>query len=57
VRCPASESIQAHKVMKGLGLDTDYVLYEDEGHSFLKIENRIDAETRRVDFLAKNLEG
>jgi dipeptidyl aminopeptidase/acylaminoacyl peptidase len=33
------------------------VLYPDEGHSFLKRENIIDAELRRVAFLAQALEG
>jgi hypothetical protein len=31
-------------------------LYEDEGHSFLKIENVIDAEVKRVEFLARVLD-
>ena len=31
-------------------------MYEDEGHSFLKIENVIDSEVRRMEFLAKVLE-
>jgi hypothetical protein len=31
-------------------------LYKDEGHTFLKIENILEAETKRVKFLAKALE-
>jgi hypothetical protein len=34
----------------------DFLLYEDEGHAFLKIENILDAETRRVEFLAGALQ-
>ena len=35
----------------------DLVLYPDEGHSFLKTENVVDAKRRRAAFLAKHLEG
>ena len=56
VRCPASESKQAYEKLTGLGKICDYVLFPDEGHSFLKIENLIDAKKRRVEFLAKFLE-
>ncbi|HZD56551.1 MAG TPA: S9 family peptidase [Anaerolineales bacterium] len=55
-RCPASESVRARKALLELGKQVDFALYEDEGHSFLKIENVIDAEMRRVSFLAKALE-
>jgi dipeptidyl aminopeptidase/acylaminoacyl peptidase len=34
----------------------DLVLYEDEGHSFLKIENVLDVKKRRLAFLAGVLE-
>ena len=39
-----------------LGKQVELLLYEEEGHSFLKIENVIDAEVRRVEFLEKMLE-
>jgi dipeptidyl aminopeptidase/acylaminoacyl peptidase len=55
-RCPASESIQAREALLELEKEVDFALYEDEGHSFLKLENVIDAETRRVSFLARALE-
>ena len=55
-RCPASDSIQAKEKMMELGKEVELLLYPDEGHSFLSIENVIDAETRRVEFLAKVLE-
>jgi len=32
------------------------VLYEDEGHTFLKSEDAVDAKKRRVTFLAEVLE-
>ncbi len=56
VRCPASESTQAHDALKALGKRCDLVLYPDEGHTFLKTENVIDAKKRRVAFLAEILE-
>jgi dipeptidyl aminopeptidase/acylaminoacyl peptidase len=55
-RCPVSESIQAREALLKLGKEIDFALYEDEGHSFLKIENVIDSEIRRVAFLAEALE-
>ncbi len=55
-RCPASESIDAHEKLQGLGKQSELLLYEDEGHHFLKIGNVIDAEVKRVEFLEKVLE-
>lgn len=55
-RCPASESIDARNKLVELGKEVELLLYKGEGHSFLKIENVIDAEVRRVEFLAKVLD-
>jgi dipeptidyl aminopeptidase/acylaminoacyl peptidase len=55
-RCPASESTQARDKLLELGKEVDYQLYRGEGHVFLKTENLVDAEVRRVNFLAKVLE-
>jgi dipeptidyl aminopeptidase/acylaminoacyl peptidase len=55
-RCPVSESIQARDALLELGKEVNFALYEDEGHGFLKIENVIGSEMRRVSFLAKELE-
>jgi dipeptidyl aminopeptidase/acylaminoacyl peptidase len=55
-RCPASDSIDARDKLVELGREVELLLYEEEGHSFLKIENVIDAEVRRVEFLARVLE-
>jgi dipeptidyl aminopeptidase/acylaminoacyl peptidase len=56
-RCPASESVQAHEALRAQGKRCDLVLYQDEGHSFYRTENVIDAEKRRMAFLAEVLEG
>lgn len=55
-RCPASESIQARDVLLSHGKRCDFVLYLDEGHGFLKTDNVVDAEMRRIAFLAEVLE-
>jgi dipeptidyl aminopeptidase/acylaminoacyl peptidase len=55
-RCPAEDSIQTRDKLLELGKEVDFHLYEGEGHGFLKIENIIDSETRRVEFLARVLE-
>lgn len=54
-RCPASESIQAHVKLLELDKEVDFHLYLGEGHAFLKTENVVDAEVRRVNFLTKAL--
>lgn len=55
-RCPASESIEARDKLLNFGCEVDFALYKGEGHGFLKIENIVDSELRRVNFLAKTLE-
>jgi dipeptidyl aminopeptidase/acylaminoacyl peptidase len=54
-RCPASETEQAEAVLKDLGVPHEVIIYPDEGHGFRKIENRIDAYTRRMAFLKQHL--
>jgi len=55
-RCPVSDSIEAYQVLKELGKEAELIVYEDEGHAFLKLENILDSEQRRVAFLSKQLE-
>jgi len=54
-RCPVSDSLQTRDKLVKLGKRVDFLLYEDEGHSFLKSENILDAESKRVEFLSKAL--
>ena len=54
-RCPASDSIDTRDKLIELGKNVDFLLYEDEGHAFLKIKNILDAETKRIEFLVKAL--
>ena len=55
-RCPAADSIDARDKLMELGKSVELILYEDEGHAFLKPENILDSEIRRVEFLAKMFE-
>ncbi len=55
-RCPSSDSLDARDKLVELGKDVESLLYEDEGHSFLKIENVLDSEIKRVKFLVRALE-
>jgi len=55
-RCPASESIAAKEILEHLGKPVELIVYEDEGHSFLKIENVVDHELRRAAYLGRVLE-
>jgi len=55
-RCPAEDSIETRDKLIELGKQVDFHLYEGEGHGFLKIENVVDSEVRRVEFLAQVLE-
>ncbi len=55
-RCPASDSIATRDKLLAFGKSVDFLLYEDEGHAFLKIGNIVNSETRRVEFLARSLE-
>lgn len=54
-RCPVSDSINTRDRLLELGKQVDFLLYEDEGHSFLKIENVIDSEIKRVAFFVQEL--
>ncbi|MBV6452410.1 MAG: Dipeptidyl aminopeptidase BIII [Anaerolineales bacterium] len=55
-RCPASDSLDARDKLVELGKEVELLLYEDEGHDFLKIENVLDAEVKRVEFIVKNVD-
>ena len=50
-RCPASDSIAARDKLVELGKEVELLLYKDEGHAFLNIENVIDAEEKSAAFL------
>jgi dipeptidyl aminopeptidase/acylaminoacyl peptidase len=55
-RCPAADSVETRDKLVELGKEVELLLYEDEGHVFLKQENVLDAEVRRVEFIVKNID-
>lgn len=55
-RCPAEDSIAAYERLLSFGKKVELLIYDDEGHAFLKIENVIDHELRRIEFLANLIE-
>jgi dipeptidyl aminopeptidase/acylaminoacyl peptidase len=54
IRCPAGDAITAHLELQSLGKTSDLLLYPDEGHVFLKIDNVIDSANQLVEFLCRN---
>jgi dipeptidyl aminopeptidase/acylaminoacyl peptidase len=55
-RCPISDSVEAQKNLQRMGKEVELFVYEDEGHIFLKMENILDSELRRIAFLARYIE-
>lgn len=56
-RVKQSEAEQIVEAMKKKGIDYEYLLFEDEGHGFVKPENRIKFYATAEKFLAKHLGG
>ncbi len=54
-RCPLEESMQAAQKLRELGKKVEFNYYTEEGHSFSKRENRVDADMRVFSFLTANL--
>lgn len=54
-RCPAAETEQVYAALRERNVPVDLLIYEDEGHGFSKVENRIDAYRRRAAFFAQHL--
>ena len=43
IRCPASDAITAHKRLKELSVQTELIVFPDEGHELMKIENIVES--------------
>jgi dipeptidyl aminopeptidase/acylaminoacyl peptidase len=54
-RVPLSESIQIYDSLKEKGLEVELMRFADEGHGLAKLENRIKAYTRVVEWLKEIL--
>jgi dipeptidyl aminopeptidase/acylaminoacyl peptidase len=53
--CPAVQSFEFWHALKTLGVPTELVVYEGEGHHFMKPANRIDMQDRTVAWFNKYL--
>jgi dipeptidyl aminopeptidase/acylaminoacyl peptidase len=56
-RVKQSESEQIVEVLKNKGVDYEYILFPDEGHSIIRPENRIKLYSAVEKFFAKHLGG
>jgi dipeptidyl aminopeptidase/acylaminoacyl peptidase len=54
-RVPIVHGNLMRDALRANGHDPEWVVYEDEGHGWLKVDNRIDFWTRVERFLDKNL--
>jgi dipeptidyl aminopeptidase/acylaminoacyl peptidase len=54
-RCPAAETEQVYEALRKRNIDVELRIYEDEGHEFSRVENRIDAYQRRNQFFRRIL--
>jgi len=50
-RCPKTEAQQVTDAIKRRGGVVEFKVYEDEGHSFARVSNQIDAYKKIADFL------
>ena len=55
-RVPVSEARQLHASLVARGVDSELLVYDDEGHGLAKRANRLDALPRMLAFLRKNLD-
>jgi dipeptidyl aminopeptidase/acylaminoacyl peptidase len=54
-RVPVGEARQVAEKAAKTGVPVETLIFDDEGHGFTKLENRIEAYTRIADFLAKHV--
>jgi dipeptidyl aminopeptidase/acylaminoacyl peptidase len=54
-RVPYTESEQIVKALRDRNRPVEYILFEDEGHGFVKLNNRLLMYPRIVEFLAKHM--
>jgi dipeptidyl aminopeptidase/acylaminoacyl peptidase len=53
--CPAPQSFEFWHALKAEGVDTQLVVYPDEGHAFRTDEHRVDVLTRAIDWFDTHL--
>ncbi len=57
IECPPPQSHEFWRALRRLGVPSELVVYPDEGHGFVRPDNRRDALRRRAAWLAKYLGG
>ncbi len=55
IRCPASDAISAHKKLKDLSIQSELIVFPDEGHELLKIENIVESYRSQKNFFNRVL--
>ena len=55
VRCPASDAIASHQKLKEMGLSSELIVFPDEGHQLLKIENIVKSYKKQVRYFKRIL--
>jgi dipeptidyl aminopeptidase/acylaminoacyl peptidase len=53
--CPAPQSFEFWRALKTLGVETQLVIYPDEGHRFMQTAHKVDLARRVVDWFEKHL--
>jgi dipeptidyl aminopeptidase/acylaminoacyl peptidase len=56
MRALASDSFEAEVALRKMGKFVELIMYDDDGHAFLMLENVLDSELHCMTFLAKYLE-
>lgn len=54
-RVPVTEAEQAVTKLKDMGVEVEYLRYEDEGHGVVKMHNRLDCYKKIVEFIKKHI--
>jgi dipeptidyl aminopeptidase/acylaminoacyl peptidase len=54
-RVPLSEAQQLHAALTERGVDSELIVYDDEGHGLQKLKNKVDAYARVAEFLERVL--
>jgi dipeptidyl aminopeptidase/acylaminoacyl peptidase len=55
IRCPAKDAISAHKRLKELSIQSELIVFPDEGHELLKIENIVESYRSQKNFFNRVL--
>jgi dipeptidyl aminopeptidase/acylaminoacyl peptidase len=55
-RVPFAETKQIEAELKSLGRRVDVMMFDDEGHSLVKLNNRVKGYTAAAEFLLEHLQ-